>query len=213
MFDCAEVCPKAQRLWTMLLSLIGQLVLLCVMLLIPLITTNALPGWNRVGVLHAPAPQTNRVSASAAARTARTPAEVRPARLLAPVAIPDRIAVITETLAGVPAPAIAEDGVVSSNGILNLAGAGAGGAMILDLLRTPPAPPPLSVEIAANKTSSKPVVQRLKVSGVVRLEATISRKGTIENLRVLTGHPLLIAAAVTADRQWRSQPTSLNREP
>ena len=35
------------------------------------------------------------------------------------------------------------------------------------------------------------------------LEAVISKQGTIENLKVLTGHPMLALAASEAVRQWR----------
>jgi protein TonB len=46
--------------------------------------------------------------------------------------------------------------------------------------------------------------------GVVRLEAVIAANGSIRNLRVVSGPPLLVAAALDAVRQWRYQPTLLN---
>jgi protein TonB len=45
------------------------------------------------------------------------------------------------------------------------------------------------------------------------LQAVISKEGTIENLKVLAGHPMLISAAVDAVRQWRYRPYVLNHEP
>jgi periplasmic protein TonB len=41
----------------------------------------------------------------------------------------------------------------------------------------------------------------------------ISRDGTIENLQVVSGHPMLVQAAVDAVRQWRYRPYVLNGEP
>ncbi len=41
----------------------------------------------------------------------------------------------------------------------------------------------------------------------------ISREGAIENLQVLSGHPMLVQAAVDAVRQWRYRPYVLNGEP
>ena len=41
----------------------------------------------------------------------------------------------------------------------------------------------------------------------------ISREGVIENLQVLSGHPMLVQAAVDAVRQWRYRPYVLNGEP
>jgi protein TonB len=45
------------------------------------------------------------------------------------------------------------------------------------------------------------------------LEAVISHEGTIVNLKVISGHPLLIRAAMEAVEQWRYKPTLLNSEP
>ena len=51
------------------------------------------------------------------------------------------------------------------------------------------------------------------VQGKVELAASISKDGTIENLRVLAGHPMLVRAAIEAVRQWRYRPYILNNEP
>ena len=45
-------------------------------------------------------------------------------------------------------------------------------------------------------------------SGTVVLQAVISKDGTIENLRVVSGHPMLAHAAMEAVKQWRTSPTS-----
>jgi protein TonB len=47
----------------------------------------------------------------------------------------------------------------------------------------------------------------------VVLAASISKNGTIENLKVVSGHPMLTQAALDAVRNWRYQPTYLNGEP
>jgi len=51
------------------------------------------------------------------------------------------------------------------------------------------------------------------VQGQVVLNAIISKHGTIEDLHVLSGHPMLIQAALDAVRQWRYKPFLLNGEP
>jgi protein TonB len=51
------------------------------------------------------------------------------------------------------------------------------------------------------------------MQGPVVLEAVISRQGTIENLRVLTGHPTSVGAAIDAVIQWRYRSCVLNNEP
>ncbi len=52
-----------------------------------------------------------------------------------------------------------------------------------------------------------------RIQGVVVLEAMISKQGTIEDLRLLAGHPMLASAAIDAVRQWRYRPYILNGEP
>ncbi len=51
------------------------------------------------------------------------------------------------------------------------------------------------------------------VEGKVVLEAIIAADGRIKELRVLSGHPALVAATVAAVQQWRYQPTLLDGEP
>ena len=57
------------------------------------------------------------------------------------------------------------------------------------------------------------LAKQARISGVVRLEAVISRNGFIESLRVKSGYPLLTSAAVDAVRKWIYRPTLLNGEP
>jgi periplasmic protein TonB len=52
-----------------------------------------------------------------------------------------------------------------------------------------------------------------RIQGVVVLEATISKQGAIENLRLLSGHPMLAPSAIDAVRQWRYKPYILNGQP
>lgn len=58
-----------------------------------------------------------------------------------------------------------------------------------------------------------PLAKTARIQGEVVLVAIISKAGTIEELQALSGHPMLVAAAVEAVRQWRYRPYILNREP
>jgi protein TonB len=51
------------------------------------------------------------------------------------------------------------------------------------------------------------------VSGTVTLAATISRAGTIENLRITSGPAMLRQAALEAVQAWRYQPYLLDGQP
>lgn len=77
-------------------------------------------------------------------------------------------------------------------------------------------PVPVGGDVAAAKLiyGPAPTYPRLAVmarsQGVVKLEAVIAADGTIQKLRVVSGPPLLVNAALEAVRQWRYRPTLLN---
>jgi periplasmic protein TonB len=52
-----------------------------------------------------------------------------------------------------------------------------------------------------------------RISGTVILEASIDEEGNVAELKVLSGHPFLTEAAITAVKQWKYTPTILNGEP
>jgi periplasmic protein TonB len=58
-----------------------------------------------------------------------------------------------------------------------------------------------------------PLARTARVQGSVVLYALISKAGTMENLHVLSGPPLLVPAAIDAVSQWRYRPYILNSEP
>jgi protein TonB len=58
-----------------------------------------------------------------------------------------------------------------------------------------------------------PLARAARIQGQVVLQALISKQGVIENLKVLSGHPMLAPAAKEAVRQWRYRPYVLNNEP
>jgi protein TonB len=77
-------------------------------------------------------------------------------------------------------------------------------------------PIPIGGSVIAARAISRPqpiyppIALQVRQQGTVRLEAIISRSGAIEELRLISGPPLLIEAALSAVRQWRYQPTMLN---
>jgi TonB family protein len=92
--------------------------------------------------------------------------------------------------------------------------------------RLPPfvSPPPHSrirvagpVQMANIASNVAPVYPELArqahVQGSVRFEAVIDETGRIQDLKLLTGHPLLVMAAMNAVNQWVFKPTLLNGAP
>jgi len=61
--------------------------------------------------------------------------------------------------------------------------------------------------------SYPPLARAARVQGDVVLTAVISVDGEIENLQLVSGHPMLVPAAITAVKQWRYKPYLLNGQP
>jgi len=84
----------------------------------------------------------------------------------------------------------------------------------------PGAPPlPVGGSVQAGKVLSQPgpaypaVARAAGIQGLVRLEAVITKDGTVRDLKVLSGNPMLAEAARDAVRRWRYQPAKLDGEP
>jgi TonB family protein len=58
-----------------------------------------------------------------------------------------------------------------------------------------------------------PLALERRIHGAVRFQVIIATDGTIERLRLLSGHPLLVPAAREAVKQWIYEPTLLNGKP
>jgi len=58
-----------------------------------------------------------------------------------------------------------------------------------------------------------PLASKARISGTVVLEATLTAKGTVEQIKVISGHPLLVPAAIDCVKRWVYEPTYLNGEP
>jgi protein TonB len=90
----------------------------------------------------------------------------------------------------------------------------------------PPKPkpaPPAAIRVggqvqAANilrqtRPTYPPLAKAARVQGTVKFEATIAKDGTIQNLKLISGPPLLVQSAMQAVQQWQYKPTLLNGEP
>jgi protein TonB len=58
-----------------------------------------------------------------------------------------------------------------------------------------------------------PLARQARIQGQVVLQAEISKEGAIQNLQLISGHPMLAPAAIEAVKQWRYKPYLLNGEP
>jgi TonB family protein len=58
-----------------------------------------------------------------------------------------------------------------------------------------------------------PLARQARIQGTVVLQAQISKDGNIENLQLISGHPMLVPAAIQAVKQWKYRPYLLKGEP
>ena len=219
---------KTRKPVTLVVSTMAHVVTIGVLVLIPLIQTQAITIPPPDSSLLAPrveAPQP--VEVFVAQPQVQHYTQTDPNILTAPESIPPGIAYVDE-----PArPSVALLPTVAETGISNLlVGALSGGSEVaLPVAPPPPLPPPPPIikadrirqggnVQAANLIEQvnpiyPPLARQARIQGVVVMEAVISKEGSIESLRVVTGHPLLNQAALDAVKQWKYRPTLLNGEP
>jgi periplasmic protein TonB len=151
-------------------------------------------------------------------------------KLMAPKTIPKEIAMIKEEELP-PAAAGVVGGV--PGGVPGGAPGGVIGGIIGAVPSAAPPPPPVKeapkpvtpkqIRVGGNVQSAKlikrptpvypPLAKQARIQGTVRFNAVIGKEGTIQNLTLVSGHPLLVPSAQEAVRQWVYQPTLLNGEP
>jgi protein TonB len=214
---------KTNKPWTVVLSMVFQVAFLAVLILIPLIYTEALPKTMMATLLVAPPPPPP-PPPPPIAQVVHVKPQVHlmdAGKLVQPKVIPKDIKIIKEDAPDVNAGM--QGGV--PGGVAGGSMGGVIGGVIGGMGGAPPPPKPTqqrirqggSVQAAllVNKVQPvyPPLARQTRISGTVRLHAIISKSGSVESLEVLSGHPLLVRAAMDAVQQWRYKPTLLNGEP
>jgi protein TonB len=197
-----------------------------VMILIPLIFTEALPKGTTMFMLVAPPPPPPPPPPAAAPVKVvkQIQTDIVNGELRTPTKIPNKVKIIKEDEA--PPPAMASAGVVGGvpGGV---PGGSMGGVMGSILSATPTVAPkiatPQRVRVSSGVStgmlvrkvppSYPPLARQARIQGTVVLQATISKEGSIENLQLISGHPMLAPAAIEAVKQWKYKPYLLNGEP
>jgi periplasmic protein TonB len=144
----------------------------------------------------------------------------RPEQIVAPSSVPGEIQIVNDAGMGpiVPDPPTIDDG--PGTGARSGIDHALGGGMPVAIPARPVAVRPLLISHLAEanllhrvQPIYPAIARRARVQGIVELRAIISKTGTIENLVVVSGHPMLSAAAIEAVKQWRYRPYLLNNEP
>ncbi|MGI9101750.1 MAG: energy transducer TonB [Terriglobales bacterium] len=216
-----ETHVRTRRRWTTLLSFFAQILVIAALVLSPLFYTQALPTFLATGPLIGPPPgQSPRAADERRVTRAQSTSELVGTTVRLPVHIPDRITEIADEQPSAPplGDGIAVPGGTGERGRSTLLE-----HVLTPLAATPSPPPPARVSLPSRvsqafliqqvKPEYPPLARTAGIQGTVVLSAIISRSGQIEGLRVLSGHPLLVPAAIDAVQRWRYRPYLLNGQP
>lgn len=211
---------------TTLLSFVLQAILLGILILIPLIYTEALPKQQLMTFLVAPPPPPPPPPPPAAQQikvVKQIVSEINNGQLRTPTKIPEKVQMIKEEEAP---PAAGIGGVVGGvpGGIPGgQMGGVIGGIISSTPVAVPKAATPTRVRVSQGvsqgllihqvKPTYPPLARQARIQGSVVLQAVIAKDGTIQGLKVVSGHPMLTGSAVEAVKQWRYKPYFLNGEP
>jgi protein TonB len=222
---------RPRQLFATTTSFVINILVIIVMLLIPLAFTEQLPSAQLLTLLVAPPPPPP-PPPPAAQQVQKVVKQIETdvlssGALRTPSKIPQKIEMIKEEEAPPPMPM--SGGVVGGvpGGIPGGQAGGVIGSVIAssNLAAVPKFVPtlPQRIRISAGVTKGM-LIQRIepayptlarsaRVQGTVVLSAVIDINGTIQNLQLVSGHPMLVPAAIAAVKQWRYKPYLLNGQP
>jgi protein TonB len=217
---------KTKRGATSMIAFLFQIGIIIVMVLIPLIFTEALPKAQLVSFLMAPPPPPPPPPPAAApVRVVKQiQTDIVNGQLRTPTKIPKKIEMIKEDEA--PPPVMSASGVVG--GVPGGVPGGQMGGVIGGIINSTPVAVPhiatpqrvrvsqgVSTGLLVRKVNPTypPLARQARIAGTVVLQAEISKTGDIQNLHLISGHPMLAPAAIEAVKQWKYKPYLLNGEP
>ncbi|MGA9974237.1 MAG: TonB family protein [Candidatus Sulfotelmatobacter sp.] len=217
---------KTKRGRTTTFAIFLEITLVGLMVLMPLIFTEALPKQQLMTFLVAPPPPPPPPPPAAAPVkiVKQIQTDIVNGELRTPTKIPQKVQMIKEDEA--PPPVMASSGVVGGvpGGI---PGGQMGGVIGGIISSTPVAVPkvatPQRIRVSQGVSQGllvrrvqptyPPLARQARIQGTVVLRAVIAKDGSIENLTLVSGHPMLAPAAIEAVKQWRYKPYLLNGEP
>jgi protein TonB len=214
---------KTKRGATTVISFVLQMCLLGILILIPLIYTEALPKTQLMTFLVAPPPPPPPPPPPAAAvvKVVKIQSDLVNGQLRTPTKIPEKVQMIKEE----EAPPVMGSGVMGGvpGGVPGGSMGGVIGGMINSTAAIPKVATPQRVRVSSGVSTGllikrvqpnyPPLARQARIQGQVVLQAEISKEGAIQNLQLISGHPMLAPAAIEAVKQWRYKPYLLNGEP
>lgn len=212
------------------ISVLGHSLVVAILILIPLLYTNAIsmPQFEKTLLVAPPPPPPPPPPPAAVHVMPRVPQSFfNQNKLFAPQFIPKKVEQIKEQAVPSTAAAGVVGGVVGG-----VPGGQLGGVLggILGGSRTMPAPPPPKPAVhkgpyrVGGRVQAPQLIRQVqptyptlakqaRIQGDVVVDSVIDAQGRVTQMRVVSGSPLLVEAAMQALAQWRYQPTLLNGQP
>jgi len=212
--------------WTLMFSIFAQASLIGILILVPLIYTEALPRAMLSTLLVAPPPPPPPPPPPAPTVVVKPIKRLMNQGVLqAPTVIPKNVSLIKEEELPPDVTGTAVGGVPGgvpggqAGGVLGGIIGGVTGANV----PPPPKEAPKRIRVGGSVQQASiinqirpvypPLAKQARIQGTVRLQAIIAKDGSVQHLEVISGHPLLQQAALQAVSQWKYRPTLLNNEP
>jgi len=212
---------KTKRGATTLFSFFLQVGIIGFMVLIPLLFTEALPKTQLMTFLVAPPPPPPPPPPPAEVHIVKqVQTDIVNGQLRTPTKIPKKVEMIKEEEAPPPMTAGVVGGVpggIPGGSMGGVMGGIIGGSALIPKVAVQ------RIRVSSGVTQGlvihrvdpvyPAIAKTARVQGTVILQAVIGKDGSIQNLHVVSGHPLLQGAAMDAVKQWRYRPYILNGEP
>lgn len=216
---------RSRRRWTSLASFVVEIAIVAGLLLLPLSQPQALPRLRSIAsvpVLAVPSGRRSRAPSDPQGSCGKNRAG---SILLTPQHVPREIPHPDEGEVPPPPDFLGSHAIEAGRGSENFGnslwrGSGTGPGPYL----APPNPAPSNHPPRISHSMEGSLIHRVqpeypalakqaRIQGTVLLRAVIDREGKIENLQLVSGHPMLAAAAMKAVQQWRYRPYYLNEQP
>jgi protein TonB len=211
---------KTKRGATTTVSFLVQVGIIGFMVLIPLLFTEALPNMMLATALVAPPPPPPPPPPAEVHIVKQVQTDIVNGQLRTPTKIPKKVEMIKEEEAPPPMTSGVVGGVpggVPGGSMSGVMGGIIGGSALIPKVAVQ------RIRVSSGVTQGMvikkvdpvypAIAKTARVQGTVILAAVIGKDGAIQNLHVVSGHPLLQGAAMDAVKQWRYKPYILNGEP
>lgn len=230
--------PASKRVWTTFAGVSGQALLVTFAVMIPMIWPEAMPSHQallKIFVPTVPPGPPPKGDAAATRLTRAVPKTISTKGLVIPTSVPPKVQMLVDPL---PAPGETFSSTVGVPGGDRNGIPGGLPDIFRSTLAVPAPPKPVEHATVPVPAEAAPIrryreggvihigapVYRVepryphiavsaRISGMVELEGVVGTDGRIRELKVKSGHPMLVQSALEAVRQWVYRPTTLNGDP